>query len=107
MVELANELDFEELHQRCHDKLGLLQDICDRRGLRHEEVCFVGDDLIDVPIMRRVGFAAAPADAVQEALDAAHLVTRRNGGRGAVREVVEYLLRAGGKWDDVTHRYFE
>ena len=61
--------------------------------------------MIDLPAMRRVGFAVAPADAVPEVAQAADHVTRRKGGRGALREVVDLVLRASGKWDEVTRRY--
>jgi 3-deoxy-D-manno-octulosonate 8-phosphate phosphatase (KDO 8-P phosphatase) len=103
----AAELDFDELHQRVHDKVACVEGILRGRGLEAEQVCFVGDDLIDVPVMRRVGLAAAPADAVPEVLRAAHFVTDRPGGRGAAREVIELILRASGKWDQVTRRYFD
>ncbi|NIV57176.1 MAG: phenylphosphate carboxylase subunit delta, partial [Actinobacteria bacterium] len=62
----ASELDFDEIHQRVHDKLGLLNELLSRHELTRDQVCFVGDDLIDLPVMRRVGFAAAPADALPE-----------------------------------------
>jgi 3-deoxy-D-manno-octulosonate 8-phosphate phosphatase (KDO 8-P phosphatase) len=103
----AAELDFDELHQRVHDKVACVEGILRSRGLEAEQVCFIGDDLVDVPVMRRVGLAAAPADAVPEALEAAHFVTGRPGGRGAVRQVIELVLRASGKWDQITRRYFD
>jgi len=102
----AQELDFDEVHQGVHDKLGLVREILERRGLEPATVCFVGDDLIDVQAMRYCGLAVAPADAMDEVRDVAHHVTERMGGRGAVREVVDMLLRAGGSWDKVTARYF-
>lgn len=102
----AQDLGFDEVHQGVHDKLGRVREILDRRGLEPGAVCFVGDDLIDVAAMRYCGLAIAPADAMEEVREVAHLVTERPGGRGAVREVVEMLLRAGGSWDEVTARYF-
>jgi 3-deoxy-D-manno-octulosonate 8-phosphate phosphatase (KDO 8-P phosphatase) len=102
----AEELDFEEIHQRVLDKAGRLDDILSRRDLTPEQVCFMGDDLIDLPVMRRIGLAVAPADAQPEVLAAAHYVTRRAGGRGAARELIDLLLRANGSWDRVTARYF-
>jgi len=103
----AAELDITEVHQRIQDKIGLFQEILERLKLTADAVCYVGDDLIDLPVMRRVGFAAAPADALAEAQEAAHYVTRRAGGRGAVREVVDLVLRARGDWERVTRRYTE
>ena len=102
----AQELGFDEVHQGVHDKLGLVREIIERRGLESADVCFVGDDLIDVQAMRYCGLAVAPADAMEEVREVAHHVTQRRGGRGAVREVVDLVLRAGGSWDKVTARYF-
>jgi len=101
----AAELDIVELHQRIVDKLARTEEILQRLGVGAERACFVGDDLIDLPVMRRVGLAVAPADAVPETRQAAHYVTERRGGRGAVREVVELVLRASGRWADVIRRY--
>lgn len=102
----AQELNFDEVHQGVHDKLGLVREILDRRGLEPQTVCFMGDDLIDIQAMRYCGLAVAPADAVDHVRDVAHHVTESQGGRGAVREVVDMLLRAAGSWDKVTARYF-
>jgi len=102
----AGELGLDELHQGVLDKLGRVREILTRRGLAGEAACFVGDDLIDVPAMRACGLAVATADAVPEVREVAHFVTRRAGGRGAVREVVDLLLHASGSWERVTARYF-
>ena len=102
----AEELGFEEIHQGVHDKLGLVRELVAGRGLEPRAVCFVGDDLIDIAAMRYCGLAVAPADAIEEVRDVAQLVTEREGGRGAVREVIDMLLRASGSWDKVTARYF-
>ena len=69
------------------------------------QVCFVGDDLADLPALRSAGLAACPADAAPEAKAAAHLVTTAPGGRGAVREVVETILKAQGRWQDLIDRH--
>ena len=100
--ERAAELGITEVHQREHDKDRRLLEIGERLGVAASAVCFVGDDLIDVPAMRLAGLAAAPADAAGEAIESAHYVTRCAGGRGAVREVIELVLRASSKWDEVT-----
>jgi len=68
-------------------------------GLEARQVCYVGDDLADLPVMRAAGLAACPADAAPEVVAAAHYVTSALGGRGAVREVVELLLKGQGRWD--------
>ena len=71
-----------------------------------EHVCYVGDDLPDVPVMRAVGLAVAVADAHPLVRDAAHWVTRCDGGRGAVREVAEHILKSQGLWPKILSRYF-
>ena len=101
----AAELDIHELHQRILDKAGCVQGILERVGIPAEAACFVGDDLIDLPAMRIVGLAAAPANAQSAVQEMAHFVSGRDGGRGAVREVIELVLRSGGKWDDAVQRF--
>jgi 3-deoxy-D-manno-octulosonate 8-phosphate phosphatase (KDO 8-P phosphatase) len=95
----AADLRIEEVHQGILDKAGCLREILGRRSLSPAEACFVGDDLIDLPPMRLAGLAAAPASARDEVREAAHFVAGRAGGHGAVREVVELVLRATGRWD--------
>jgi 3-deoxy-D-manno-octulosonate 8-phosphate phosphatase (KDO 8-P phosphatase) len=102
----AEELNFEEIHQGVTDKSNCLDEILARRGIEPGAVCFMGDDLIDVPVMRRCGLAVAPADSIAEVREVVHHVTQRNGGRGAARELIDLLLRANGSWDRVTARYF-
>jgi 3-deoxy-D-manno-octulosonate 8-phosphate phosphatase (KDO 8-P phosphatase) len=68
-------------------------------------MCYVGDDLVDLPALARVGFPVAPADAVAEVRSAAAWVTRAPGGRGAVRELVEMILKAQGSWADLVRRH--
>jgi 3-deoxy-D-manno-octulosonate 8-phosphate phosphatase (KDO 8-P phosphatase) len=72
-----------------------------------EEVCFIGDDLIDIPVLRRVGLAVAVPNAVDEVKDTAHFVTSKTGGRGAVREVCDLILKSQNKWDLAASRYFK
>ncbi len=105
--ERASELYITEVHQGIYDKLECLNGIVERLKISPEHVCFVGDDMVDVPVMRRVGLAVAPADASPETREIAHHVTQLPGGRGVVREVVDLLLHASGKWNQVTERYFK
>ena len=77
-------------------------DILERRGLQEEEVCFMGDDLLDLPLLSRAGLAAAPKDAVPEVLEIAHWTSSRVGGDGCVRELLETILRARGAWPPAT-----
>ena len=102
----AAELGINIVHQKSLDKLAPYNRILAEAGLTDEEVAFIGDDLIDIPVLKRVGFAAAPCDAVTEVLPFVHYVTSKSGGWGAVREVSDMLLKAQGKWDELTDRYF-
>ena len=101
----ARELKMAEFHQKVFTKLEVLDSILKARRLPAEEVCFIGDDLVDIPAMRKVGLAAAPSDAKVEALRAAHLVTAAAGGRGSVREVIEFILKVQGRWAKVAGAY--
>jgi 3-deoxy-D-manno-octulosonate 8-phosphate phosphatase (KDO 8-P phosphatase) len=87
-------------------KLEAFERVLDARGIRWEEAAFVGDDLADLMVLRRVGLPIAVANAVAEVKEVAAYVTRASGGHGAVREVVEALLRARGEWTDILERYF-
>ena len=102
----AAELGISIVHQKSLDKLAPYNSILAETGLIDEEVAFIGDDLIDIPVLKRVGFAAAPCDAVSEVLPLVHYVTSKSGGWGAVREVSDMLLKAQGKWAELTDRYF-
>lgn len=86
-------------------KLPALTQMLAERGLGFEQVAFVGDDLADLPAMERVGLPIAVANAVEEVIKVARWVTTKTGGQGAVREVIEALLRARGEWDGALARY--
>lgn len=102
----AMELGIELVYQGAKDKLAPYREILQKTGLDDEQVAYVGDDLPDLPILRRVGFAATVADAVDEVKPYAHYVTRRAGGCGAVREICDLLLKESGRWENVATRYF-
>ncbi len=102
----AEELGIEILHQKAVDKLSVFRRIKDREGLKAEEIAFMGDDLVDLPVLREVGFSIAPADAIEEVRRIVHYVTRNPGGRGAVREVCELILKTKDRWKEVTARYY-
>ena len=102
----AKELAVDKLFQKATDKLKTFEGILKKYKISAAETLYIGDDLIDLPVIRRAGFAAAVANAVPEAKEAAHYVTERVGGRGAVREVIDLLLKTQGKWEEVTQRYF-
>ena len=92
------ELGVVEVHQGVEDKAAALASLMTRLGLAPLQVAVMGDDLMDLPLMRQVGLALAPANAVSEVRKAAHWISRRRGGDGAVREAIEHLLRARRAW---------
>ena len=93
----AKELAIKEVYQGAHDKVSVYESLLDRYGLNDQDVAFVGDDVVDAGILERVGFAAAVADCDPCILPYVHLVTQAEGGRGAVREVVNLILRCKGQ----------
>lgn len=101
----ADELGIATVHQGIKDKIEAYERILSEAGLTDDQTAVIGDDLPDLPLMRRAGFSAAPADAVDAVRAAALYVTAHPGGRGAVREVVEKLLRLQGRWGAITARY--
>jgi 3-deoxy-D-manno-octulosonate 8-phosphate phosphatase (KDO 8-P phosphatase) len=103
----AADLGITEVVQGTRDKVPILDEILSRVGLKFEEVAFVGDDVVDLTVMNRVGFAVAVADASEYLFDIAHYVTVAPGGRGAVREVAELILGVQGLWNKVASPYFE
>lgn len=101
----AAELGIELVYQGALKKLESYVDVKLRTGLDDSQIAYVGDDVIDVPVMRRVAFAAAPSDGLPEARNVADYVTSCAGGRGAVREVCDLILKGQGLWDEVVSRY--
>ena len=102
----AAELGVTRIHQGAKVKIDVYERLLNEAGLQDEAVAYAGDDLIDLPVMRRVGLALAPADARPEVKAAAHYVCQEGGGRGAVREIVELILKGQGFWEQVTAPYF-
>lgn len=102
----AAELGISRVYLKATDKLLPYREILALTGLEDHQVAYIGDDIIDIPILRRVGFAVAPADAVAELFSHVHYVTKNGGGWGAVREVCDLLLKSQQTWDTVTARYF-
>jgi 3-deoxy-D-manno-octulosonate 8-phosphate phosphatase (KDO 8-P phosphatase) len=101
----AAELDISIVRQGSVDKLTTTMEILAEYGLSPQQVCYLGDDLPDVRVIRAVGLGVAVADACAEAREAAAYVTQVRGGHGAVREVVELILKAQRRWDDVIQGY--
>ncbi|MDR1920863.1 MAG: HAD hydrolase family protein [Candidatus Adiutrix sp.] len=101
----AADLGITEVHQKVMDKRTVFEAILKKRGLSWSEAAFAGDDLIDLPIMTRVGLAMAPADAAAEVLSRAHFIAPARGGHGAARQMAEFILKAQGRWDEVVNTY--
>ncbi len=103
----ARELGMKHVRQGTWDKIKDYEELIAEACVAEDETAFIGDDVTDIPLMQRAGFAVAVADAVPETLAAAHFVTNLPGGFGAVREVCESILKAQGKWDDLMKRYIK
>lgn len=103
----AKELKVAKIYQNAFDKLKVFETVTKKFRVQPSEVLYVGDDLIDLPVLKRVGFAVAVSNAVPEVKEAAHYVTEKSGGRGAVREVIDMLLKAQDRWSSVTEKYFK
>jgi len=103
--ERARTAHMRYLFQGNTTKLPLFEEVLKDSGFAPEQIGYIGDDLTDLPLMRRCGLAAAPADSAPLVLEAAHFVTPANGGEGAVRNVIELLLVAQNRWDEVLAKY--
>jgi len=101
----AEQLQISLVLQGCGEKLPAFEQMLAEMRLEPEQVAYVGDDLMDLPILRRVGFAVAVANAPEEVRRHADYVTLRDGGKGAVAEVIEYLLRITGRWEELLKQY--
>lgn len=97
----AADCNMDYVYQGVPVKIPIYEEILRKAGVHDEEVAYVGDDLPDIPVMQRVGLAVAVANATPETKLAAHYTTARSGGRGAVREVVELILKAQGRWEEM------
>lgn len=103
----AVELGIDILYQGALRKLEPYLEILAEQNLTDEQVAYVGDDIVDLPILHRVGFSATVADAVPDIFPYVDYVAARPGGGGAVREICDLLLRATGQWDEITKKYFD
>jgi 3-deoxy-D-manno-octulosonate 8-phosphate phosphatase (KDO 8-P phosphatase) len=101
----ASQLGIEYVMQDQKEKLPAFEQLLDKTGMTAEQVVYAGDDLMDLPLVKRAGLGVAVANAVAELKDAADYVTDAPGGRGAVREVIEYILKNTGRWNELVERY--
>ncbi|MDU2063719.1 MAG: HAD hydrolase family protein [Sporomusaceae bacterium] len=101
----SDELKIGHLYQGVSDKVTALTNLLEEAKLSIEEICYVGDDINDLPLLLSVGLACTVPNGAAEAKEAAHFITQRQGGEGAVREIIEMILKAQSKWDSLINRY--
>ncbi|TAN42673.1 MAG: 3-deoxy-manno-octulosonate-8-phosphatase KdsC [Nitrospirae bacterium] len=105
VVRRARELGITDVFQKCRDKRVAYQKLLKLYSLDNGQVAYIGDDIVDLPVMSRVGLPVAVSDASAETKEYALLVTRNRGGRGAVREVTDLILKSQGLWKDIFNEY--
>jgi len=101
----AEELKIKEIHQAVKNKLSKLDELAGKYNLSYDEIAYMGDDINDLPIINKVGLSGAPKDSVQEIKETADLISSSCGGKGAVREFIEYILKKNGQWNKVLAKY--
>ena len=101
LLRRAHEMRMEFIYMKQPMKIPAYEEILKKAGVREDEVAYVGDDLPDLPVMRRVGLAVAVGDAVPEVKKAAHFTTKSVAGRGAIRDAVELILKSKGIWEEM------
>jgi len=102
----AHELGITEVYQRCYIKSVAYEHLIEKMGISDNEVAYIGDDIVDIPIFKRVALSVAVADASEETKTEAMIVTENRGGRGAVREICDLILKANGQWKVLTDAYY-
>ena len=100
----AKEQKIDYLVQECKDKVKSILDIANKLSIGLSEIAYIGDDIIDLPVLRKVGLSVCPKDAVIEAKKVSKYISQYNGGKGVFREVCEILLKANNKWDEIINR---
>ena len=95
----TNAVPSEDVYLGARNKTEDFEDFCHKHGLGHEEVAFIGDDIPDIPPMRLSGLAACPCDAVEDVRKISNFISSHPGGKGCVREVIEMVMKAGGRWN--------
>ena len=107
VIQRAKELQFDLISQGKNDKLQVLDEIISDFTITYENVCYIGDDLLDMAVMKKAGVSAAPANARREVKEISDIITENQGGGGAVRELVEIILKTQNKWQDIVNKYWE
>ncbi|MFZ6016997.1 MAG: KdsC family phosphatase [Nitrospirota bacterium] len=101
----AHELGITEVFQKCHDKRDAYRELVEKFSLNDSEIAYIGDDIVDISLLKRSGFSVAVRNADDEVKADAMMITRNSGGRGAVREVCDFLLKAKGLWQEIIDEY--
>jgi 3-deoxy-D-manno-octulosonate 8-phosphate phosphatase (KDO 8-P phosphatase) len=101
----ARDLGISEVHQAVFNKLEVCDEIIQKRSIDYDHIAFIGDDIVDIPLLKRVGFSVAVADAADHVKKAVDYVTETKGGKGAVREVCELILIGQNKWTEIAKKY--
>lgn len=101
----AKELSIEIVYQSRYEKAKVIDEVTALTGLTADQIAYVGDDLFDLPLLLRVGFAACPADAHEEVRRRVHFISQFGGGRGAVREIIETILKGQGLWEGIVQQF--
>ncbi|MBA4348852.1 MAG: 3-deoxy-manno-octulosonate-8-phosphatase KdsC [Thermodesulfovibrio sp.] len=103
----AHELGITEVYQKCYKKSVVYEHLIEKFGVTDKEVAYIGDDIVDISLLKRAGLSVAVADATAETKSVSMLITENAGGRGAVREVCDLILKAQGKWQDLLNEYHQ
>lgn len=101
----AQELGIKEVFQKCYDKKIAYRQLAEKYSLTDDEIAYVGDDIVDIPVLKKCGFPVTVSDAEDEVKSYVKMITLKRGGRGAVREVCDFLLKAKGLWRDIIDGY--
>ena len=101
----AKDLDIKDVYQKVFNKKDVFEKILMKHKLSADEAAYMGDDIIDIPVLNRVGFSVAVADALDVVKKSVDYITKNKGGRGAVREICEMILQAQGKWQEIAAKY--
>lgn len=106
VLKRAEELEIEEVYQNAFVKAEVYKKILANSGLQHEEIAYIGDDIVDLPVMKQVGLSVAVPEAMEEVKQQADYITNKSAGKGAVREIIEIILKTQNLWEEATQRYF-
>ena len=99
------EIEVDIVFDNIKDKLKILKEFCDKQKYKFENICYIGDDLNDIPVLKNVGLPVAPSDAVDEVKRIVSIITKQQGGHGAVREIVEKIIKGQDKWEKILKKY--